>query len=1191
MDSPEGQREEIARLRRGELAEGQAQFLVSARWWRQFAEHVQLGGANTSLLREAAPEPPPIDNADLLADGAAQEMGVLRENIQEGQDYEFLPERAWNYLHGIYKGPGPALRREVIARGAELVVERYPLIVMAEALDQDGARVPDAAAVQTLSREMTAQAALKSLAAKSVAADSLRLWAHRQPDLALLGGEAMSAATLRGWQRVLIDGAEARVGELQCGDTPLKDGQTLLLEQRHYGAWNFEAAMRRAAGSAHWKEPATDALEVDDRVDFDVDEEVGGEWLSAVVVGVREGEVQLCCPGLVGAEHEDALAADLARMNLSSGDAGTEVADGPATPWVKLTAGRMAKWHTHELPGAHAKRQPFGPPRDLRTGDKCEVERDGVWSSATVEQVDWAEMTAVVKTGQGQKVTVGIDGDDLAKPGSMIGAAPAVAGGSGTAAGGGAAAGVSRYVTAALPEVEELNGICGLSNLGNTCFMNSALQALSNTPSFRDFFTSGVYKADINTTNLLGTKGRLASEFGKLMEEIWSNRQSSTSPSTLKRAISDSNPMFAGYQQHDSHELLSFLLDAIHEDLNRVIDKPATEAPESDGTKDDEEVAEEAWEVHLKRNRSVVVDHFQGQLRSEAACLACGRVSVKFDESMYLSVPLPQPTTKTQQVTVVRNVTSSERSAAQTIVDVPLTGVVGDMRAKLVEMTQIPSDRLFICEVYQSRVYKILTDTAALCSIQPRDIIFAYEMDETEETEEGEGARVQILNRKPATSSYGGPDKFAYPLVLSLPTGCTHREVRAKMQALGNSMLKAGQADRFLRKQEASELELEPALVKAKELIEEGEAKLGGADAAGAIGCFTDGVDTLAAHVLDAAAQEGVPEGEAPEVPEVTAVEQSCLLGRAAANIALAEAEPEGSKLTKMAFLRQAVTDCELVLNDSPENVRALYLRGRAGAVRADELVQLHTILRELRYAKGLLWKAGELDREDQKIEQERDAMNNRLHEKEEEVNAEFSGGRGQASNVLYVNKRSFACEVHWVRKAATEEMPIETKKMASVEPEKDYRCSTKMGVRFVVYEAGGQGPILHDIIAKMKPNTVHLHEDEEAAGQLNCKWLWESRGGATPEEVRADAVGRPSAENESYALVLADPSRADKGKPLPNDDEVFTADFTLRAVCIDWTAAGLEARDNSRDKVRDAHFSLFTFHPHSTTTADLRAL
>lgn len=43
-----------------------------------------------------------------------------------------------------------------------------------------------------------------------------------------------------------------------------------------------------------------------------------------------------------------------------------------------------------------------------------------------------------------------------------------------------------------------------------------------------------------------------------------------------------------------------------------------------------------------QRNRSIIVDIFQGQLRSALQCGACGKQSVSFDPFMYLSVPLPE---------------------------------------------------------------------------------------------------------------------------------------------------------------------------------------------------------------------------------------------------------------------------------------------------------------------------------------------------------------------------------------------------------------------------------------------------------------------------------------------------------------------------------------------------------------------
>ena len=54
-------------------------------------------------------------------------------------------------------------------------------------------------------------------------------------------------------------------------------------------------------------------------------------------------------------------------------------------------------------------------------------------------------------------------------------------------------------------------------------------------------------------------------------------------------------------------------MDGLHEDLNRVKDKAYRELGDSDG-RDDSVVAKEAWDYHLSRNQSIIVDLFQGQV-------------------------------------------------------------------------------------------------------------------------------------------------------------------------------------------------------------------------------------------------------------------------------------------------------------------------------------------------------------------------------------------------------------------------------------------------------------------------------------------------------------------------------------------------------------------------------------------------
>lgn len=116
--------------------------------------------------------------------------------------------------------------------------------------------------------------------------------------------------------------------------------------------------------------------------------------------------------------------------------------------------------------------------------------------------------------------------------------------------------------------------------------MNSALQCLSNTPHLTKYFVRGEYKDELNYDNPLGMRGEIAKAFAGLLLQIWTGEYSAVAPRQFKTQVGRFAPQFSGYQQQDSQELLAFLLDGLHEDLNRIQKKPYIELKDADNRPD-----------------------------------------------------------------------------------------------------------------------------------------------------------------------------------------------------------------------------------------------------------------------------------------------------------------------------------------------------------------------------------------------------------------------------------------------------------------------------------------------------------------------------------------------------------------------------------------------------------------------------
>ncbi|CAB3410177.1 unnamed protein product [Caenorhabditis bovis] len=185
------------------------------------------------------------------------------------------------------------------------------------------------------------------------------------------------------------------------------------------------------------------------------------------------------------------------------------------------------------------------------------------------------------------------------------------------------------------------NGLCGLVNVGNTCYLNASLQVLSNCPPINFYFLN-------MTPNHNTMSGRLA----ELIQKMWR----SDTPETIKplplieMIIKTMHNRYQINVQHDAQEFLKSFMESLHSQLAVPIfrpfmilgdhmEEPFAKLPTTHIVEKNPDGCSEQYYEQLKY-ASIITDVFEGELENSIGCSECQNVSRRFEDFQDLSIPI-----------------------------------------------------------------------------------------------------------------------------------------------------------------------------------------------------------------------------------------------------------------------------------------------------------------------------------------------------------------------------------------------------------------------------------------------------------------------------------------------------------------------------------------------------------------------